>query len=193
MPEMKTSWLKIAFIGVVSVLNLTAVRMSVAQGSSRCDAAALPAPISELLKSKFAQWRPKQVSDMEADDQQFWLKGPNATGCPGIAIGHFESADSLSYALLLVPQSDPSGGHKIVVFSKDATKDVYTSRLLDHAETQTYSGLVISKAEPGKYKDWEAKKSIQIKLDGLYVEWMGKGAQLYYWRAGRYEKLQVSD
>ncbi len=190
---MKIFSLKMAFIGVVSLLSLTAVAMSAAQVASPCDAATLPAPISELLKSKFAQWRPKQVSDMEADDQQLWLKGPNAKGCPGIAIGHFESADSLSYALLLVPQSNPSGGHKIVVFSKDATNDVYTSRLLDHAETHSYSGLVISKAEPGKYEDWEGKKSIRIKLDGLYVEWMEKGAQLYYWRVGRYQKLQVSD
>jgi hypothetical protein len=190
---MKTSWLKITFIGVVGVLNLAAVPMSAAQDSSPCDITALPAPISELLKGKFAQWRPKQVSDMEADEQQLWLKGPNGKACPGIAIGHFESADSLSYAFLLVPRSDANGGHKIVVFSKETVKDDYTSRLLAHAETQTYSGLVISKAEPGKYKDWESKKSIQIKLDALYVEWMEKGAQLYYWRVGRYQKLQVSD
>jgi hypothetical protein len=130
---------------------------------------------------------------MNADDQQLWLKGPNGKECPGIAIGHFDSADRLSYALLLVPQSNPSGGHKIVVFSKGATKDVYTWGLLDHAEGQTYSGLVISKAEPGKYDDSETTKSVQIKLDGLFVEWMEKGAQLYYWSGGRYHKLQVSD
>jgi len=130
---------------------------------------------------------------MEADDQHIWLKGPNGKGCPGIATGHFENADSLAYALLLVPQSNPNGGHKIMVFSKDATKDAYAWRLLDHAEGQTYSGLVISKAKPGKYEGWEGKKSIQIRLDALYVEWIEKGAQLYYWRAGRYQKLQVSD
>jgi hypothetical protein len=130
---------------------------------------------------------------MDADDQQLWLKGRHGKECPAIAIGHFESADSLSYALLLVPQSNARGGHKIMVFSKDAAKGVYAWRLLDHAEGQTYSGLVISKAEPGKYEDWEGKKTIQLRLDGLYVEWMEKGAQLYYWRAGRYHKHQVSD
>ena len=69
----------------------------------------------------------------------------------------------------------------------------YGWRLLDHAEGQTYSGLVISKAEPGRYKDWEGTKTIQIKLDALYVEWMEKGARVYYWYAGRYHKIQVSD
>jgi hypothetical protein len=168
------------------------VPVAATQSSSSCDVT-LPAPVSELLKAKFAQWRPKQVLDMDADDQQLWLKGPNAKGCPGIAIGHFESADRLSYAILLVPQSSPNGGHKIVVFSKDAAKDVYAWRLLDHAETQTYSGLVISKAVPGKYSDLENNKSIQIKLDGIYVEWMEKGAVLYFWSEGRYRKIVVSD
>jgi hypothetical protein len=190
---MKTFGLKIAFIGIVSVLNLTTVPMSAAQGSSPCDAAALPAQISEVLKSKFAQWRPKQTSDMEADDQQLWLKGPNAKECPGITIGHFESAKELSYAVLLVPKSEPTGGYRIVVFSKGPTGDAYAWRLLDHADGETYSGMVISKAEPGKYSDVEGTKSIQTKLDGVYLEWMEKGAVLYYWSAGRYRRLQVSD
>jgi hypothetical protein len=130
---------------------------------------------------------------MRADDQQLWLKAAHEKECPGIAIGHFETVDKLSYAILLVPKSEPSGGHKIVVITKGPTGDAYTWKLLDHAEGQTYSGLVISKAEPGKYSDWENTKSIQMKLDGIYVEWMEKGAQLYYWSGGRYHKLQVSD
>jgi hypothetical protein len=190
---MKIFWLKIAFIGVVSMVSLGSAPMSVAQASQPCDVAATPPEIGDLLKESFAQWRPKQVSDMEADEQKLWLMGPNGKACPGIVLGHFESQNSLSYAFLLVRRSDPNGGHKIVMFSKETGKDLYAWRLLDHAEGQTYSGLVISKAGPGKYEDWEGKKSIQIKLDALYVEWMEKGAQLYYWSAGRYHKLQVSD
>ena len=136
---------------------------------------------------------PKQLSDMEADEQQLWLKGPNGKACPGITIGHFESAKELSYAFLLVPKSEPTGGYKIVVFSKGPTGDAYAWKLLDHADGETYSGLVISKADPGKYSDFEGTKSIQTKLDGVYVEWMEKGAVLYYWSAGRYHRLQVSD
>ena len=80
-----------------------------------------------------------------------------------------------------------------MVISKDVPKDTYTWKLLDHSEGQTYSGLVISKTRPGKYDDWERTKSIRIKLDGLLVEWIEKGAELYYWSAGQYRKLQVSD
>jgi hypothetical protein len=186
---MKTVMARAILLGV---FNLASLSTSIAEKPPSCDDTTLPAPIRDVLKSRFPQWRPKQVSDMGADDQQLWLNGPNGKGCPGITIGHFESADSLSYAFLLV-QSNPSGGHKMVVISKGPTGDAYTWKLLDHADGQTYSGLVISKVEPGKYSDFEHTKSIQIKLDGVYVEWMEKGAQLYCWSGGRYHKLQVSD
>ncbi|HJZ63753.1 MAG TPA: hypothetical protein VKD70_05505 [Candidatus Acidoferrum sp.] len=136
---------------------------------------------------------PKQLSDIDEDDRKLWLEGPNGEACPGIALGHFESAESLSYAILPVPKSDPNGGHKIVVFRKRAEKSVYSWTLIGQADRQTFSGVVISTAKPGKYKDWEGAKSIQIKTDALSEEWIGKGSLLYYRSAGRYRKLQVSD
>lgn len=190
---MKTSFMTITVLGLASLLSLFSAPVSASQASSACSETALPTSVNELLKTKFPQWRPKQVSDMDPDDQQLWLKSAHEKECPGIAIGHFENASELSYAILLVPKSEPSGGHKILVFSKGLAKDAYTWRLLDHAEGETYSGLVIFKAPPGKYSSWENTKSIQLKLDGVYVEWMEKGAQLYYWSGGRYHKLQVSD
>lgn len=130
---------------------------------------------------------------MNADDQQLWLTPIRDKECPGIAVGHFETADKLSYAILLVPKSSRGGGHKVVVVSKGAPKSAYTWKLLDQAEGQTYSGLVISTATPGKYSDLENNKSIQLKLDGIQVEWMEKGAVLYFWSEGRYRKIVVSD
>jgi hypothetical protein len=154
--------------------------------------AVLPAQVSELLSSKFPGWRPKQLTDLESDDRQLWLKA-HPRECPGIAAGHFESADRFSYVVLLVRKEEPTGGYKLVVLSKIRISDAYTWNLLDHADGQTYAGLVISKAQPGKYSDWENTKSIRIKFDGVYVEWIEKGADLYYWSAGRYQKLRVSD
>lgn len=164
-----------------------------AQEPPKSGKAALAVPVDTLLKAKFPEWRPKQLSDMGADDQQLWLNGPNGRDSPGITIGHFEFPDELSYAVLLVRKSDPSGGYKLLVFSKGPTKDAFTWKLLDHAEGQTCSCLVISKTEPGKYSDWENTKSIRLKLDGIQVEWMEKGAVLYFWSEGRYHKIQTSD
>jgi hypothetical protein len=186
---MKTVMARAILLGV---FNLASLSTSIAEIPPGCDGTTLPTPIRDLLKSKFPQWRPKQVSDMDADDQQLWSKA-HEKACPGIAIGHFERANGDSYVMLLVPKTEPSSGYRLVVFSKGSSGDAYTWKLLDQADGQTYSGLVISKAEPGKYSDFDHTKSIQIKLDGVYVEWMEKGAQLYYWSGGRYHKLQVSD
>jgi hypothetical protein len=188
---MKTCLTAVVLLASVRLLSLSSAPVSAAQAPTPCGEAALPAPINDVLKAKFPQWRPKQTSDLGSDDQQLWLKG-HEKECPGIAIGHFESKGVLSYAILLVPKSEPTSGYKIVVSSKGPTGDAYSWKLLDHAEGQS-DGLVISKAEPGKYSDFERTKTIQTKLDGVYVEWIEKGAILYHWSAGRYHKLRVSD
>lgn len=178
---------------IAALLSLVAANVFSAVQESKSEQLVLPTQIQTLLTASFPQWRPKQLSDMDADDQQLWLNGPNGSQSPGITVGHFEATGELSYAVLLVPKSDPSGGYKILVFSNGLEKGTFTWKLLDHADGQTYSGLVISKAGPGKYSDVEDRKSVHLKLDGVYVEWMEKGAVLYYWSESRYHKLAVSD
>ena len=129
--------------------------------------------------------------DLGSDDQQLWLKA-HKNDCPGTAVGHFEGRDRLSYAVLLVLQSNPAGGYKLLVFNRTPSGDTYTWKLLDHANA-AYSGLVIEAAPPGKYSDYEdARISVTTKLDGFYEEWIEKGAILYYWSAGRYKTVRVS-
>lgn len=174
------------------MLTATVTTLSAAQGDDPCAQVNLPAPVIELLKTKFSDWRPKQVSDLDADDRELWVKA-HAKECPGTIVGQFESKDRLAYTVLLLPKSRPTGGYQLVVFNKGRTGDNYDWKVLDHADGQTYTGLVISKALPGKYSDFAGRKSIQTRLDGVYVEWIEKGANLYYWSAGRYHKLQVSE
>ena len=99
--------------------------------------------------------------------------------CPGLVSGRFETPDKVSYALLLVPKSNKDAGYKVIVLSKRAADDSYDLKLVDHADAPASVGIVDSKVPPGKYSDWEVKKSIQLKLDGLLVEWMKKGTFLY--------------
>jgi hypothetical protein len=176
------------------VLALALAPASIGQTHNTCRDKSLPADARSLIAKKFPDWRPKDVSDLSADDQQLWLKA-HPKECPGVAFGHFEKPDSLAYGILLVPKSEVNGGYKIVVLSKVATADAYSLRMLDHAEGQPYSssGLVISKAAPGAYSDFEETKSLRLKLDAVNVEWIEKGAVLYYWSQGRYRTVQTSD
>ena len=181
----------LAFVAFFGLVGLSAPQNALA--SKPCDAAALPPQIGSELKSRFAGWRPKQLSDLDADNQRVWLESPNGKACPGIAIGHFESAKQTSYAVLLVPESRPTHGYKIVVLSKDSNEKLYVSTLLEKADEETYSGLVIMKVKPGAFSDLETSQEIQTKLDGVVVEWLEKGAVLYYWSSGRYRRISISD
>jgi hypothetical protein len=151
----------------------------------------LPTAVNELLTSQFPKWRLKQLSDLESYDRQLWLKA-HPQECPGVAAGHYQSSDELSYAVLLVPKSNRSNGYQLIVVSKK-TQSSYTWKLLDSSEAQPNSGAVVSKVKPGKYSDPERSKSITTKSDAIDLEWLEQAAVLYYWSSGRYLKLQISD
>jgi hypothetical protein len=170
-----------------------AARSGQTERAAVCDSSTLPASAQKLLAARFSEWRPKLVSDMDTDDQQLWLTATHGKECPGIVAGHFETADEHSYAVLLVPKSNSSEGYKVGVLSKGSADKDYAWKLIDHAETQADPGLVISKAPSGKYSDWEGNKSVRLKLDGIQLEWMEKGAVLYFWSEGQYHRIRVSD
>jgi hypothetical protein len=183
-----------AFTGtfcLLSALVFPHLLLSVPRPTS-CDAASLPAEIREVLKSKFAGWRSRRLSDLDVEDQKLWLDGPSKQSCAGIAIGHFENAKELSYAFLLVPESETVHGYKIVVLSRQ-TNGNYASNFLDQGDENAPPRLVISKASPGKFSDFEGTKSIHTKLDSVVLEWLEAAAVLCYWSAGRYERIQTSD
>jgi hypothetical protein len=176
----------------VGMLALISTRSARAQNSDPCAESNLPSPVVELIRTKFSGWRPKQIPDLDPDNRQLWLK-PHRNDCPGIAVGHFQSPDRLSYAVFLVPQSDPSGDYKLLVFNKGPSGDAYVWKVLGQARATTYSGTVIEIAPPGHYEDYEdARISVTTTLDGFYLELIEKGAILYYWSAGRYKTVRVS-
>ena len=67
---MSYTWLKFAFVSIVSLLCVEPRLLQAAQSSSPCDEGPLPAAVTDLLKKQFPEWRPKQVSDIDADDRQ---------------------------------------------------------------------------------------------------------------------------
>ena len=189
---MKTWLIAVCLLIAVNLPNATSGQSSAAQTSIVCGEAALPAPVNELLRVKFAGWRRQQLSDLYEDDQKLWTNS-HPKECPGFALGHFESADSLSYAVLLLPNSAQQSGYTILVFSRGMNADVYTWRLLEHGEGIDSFAPVIYNIRPGKYKGFDETKSVHIKLDGVGVEWIEKSAFIDYWWEGRYHKIWTSD
>jgi hypothetical protein len=188
--KVKTGIRKIIAVMTVSLLGLLSAPSLLAQEIQPCGKVDLPLPIVETIKTKFPGWRPKDIVDLGTDDRQLWLKA-HPKGCPGIAVGHYKSAGMLSYAVLLVPQSRPTGGYRILVFSKAPQGPSYSSTVLAHADTDIQPGMVIATAPPAKYPSFDDLKSVTLKRDGLYVEVIEKGIELYFWTGSKYSSIQI--
>ena len=93
------------------VIIFAVVPASLAQ-SNACGV--LPSDAKLFLNQRFPDWRPKNMSDLGGYDKKLWLEA-HAKECPGIAVGHFEQADRVGYAILLVPQAGHTASYKIIV------------------------------------------------------------------------------
>lgn len=164
-----------------------------ASAQDKCSEQALPLKARSLIHKKFPGWRLKLPSDLkDFDKQAYTLDYPKE--CPGLAVGHFDASELTGYGLLLIPIAAPEDGSKIVILDKTANTDGYSAKVLDHAEGQgASSGLVISKARPGRYTGFDRTQSVRLKLDGIEAEWLGKSSVLYFWRNGKFRTLQTSD
>ncbi len=155
-----------------------------------CRSDLLPAPAWLILQRQFPEWRPKRFSDLIPDDQRLWQQA-HMKDCPGISSGHFESDDSIAYAVLLVPKSGDRTSYKLAMLSQ--TSGHYNIRLLDAGKDAGALSLVISKVPPGAYSAFENTQTIRLRRDGLNVEWLEKSSTLYYWTRGRYRSIATSD
>ena len=187
---MRTQLTKPAFfaavLGMVAVGWALPLTAQVADGCDRVDG-------DHAGRGPEALFQGRVVPPLAEQDQGIALSGEPLDGAdrPEPGRRHDPHRHQTAYAVLLVPDAKPTSGYKLVVLTKSGSG--YAARVLDQADGQTYSGLVISSAAPGKFSDFENTKSVQLKLDSIYLEWIEKGAQLFYWAGTRYHKLQVSD
>jgi len=180
----------------ITILMIALLFAAPAEAADPCDTSVLPQEVQTNLQKNYADWQPERLENLYEEDRGFWLKAhPN--DCPGIAIGHFESKDELSYAILLISKPDRKRlGFRVVVFSRSGPSATYVSRLVTKWNIGLYnqgSDEVIAKVPPGHYEEAIGPKRVQTDLDGILCETMGKGAALYYWKNGRYHELIVSE
>ena len=193
---MRTLGLSLALIAIGGFARIAFAPMPSAPRPAACDESAMPSHLREVLKNRFAGWRPKRLSDLDTDAQKLWVEGQNGKACPGIAIGYFESARQTSYALLLVPESEPTHGYKVVLFSVKSRAKKFTFqnlwKTLTGRPTSPVSLVHVEGRSWNVYRPGEGEEHA-AELDGVVVEWLEKAAVLYYWFDGRYQRISISD
>jgi hypothetical protein len=99
-----------AFIAVL-LLSISTVH-----ATGACNVTALPLELQGQLKTKFSSWRVQDTANLKENTKQRW-QSEKPLACPGIAIGRFEDPTRISYALLLVPLSNPDSAYRLLVFT----------------------------------------------------------------------------
>ena len=182
---------------VVLVWSLTVLMAGVLPAARRppkdfCASPPLMEPVKKLLSLKYYQrWRPIALGDLPKPHQRMWRRSLNRFDCPGIAMGHFEQKNELSYAFSMKPRDPRQTGWRLVVISKTRQGD-YRDRVLGQTDERV-PPYVIYVVPPEEYTDAFETESIRLKLDGLQVEQMESGAMLFYWKEGQYRSLIVAE
>ena len=179
-----------------SVTVLCSAVCSQSKAADPCDISVLPKEIQTNLEKNFPDWQPERLENLYEDDRQFWSRA-HPRDCPGIAIGHFELKNELSYAVLLISKPDRKRtGFRVIAFSRNGPSAQYVSHLVLRWNIGLlYQGSdeVIQTVPPGHYDAAMNRKNADTDLDAILCATMEKGAAVYYWRNGSYHELITSE
>ena len=112
-------------------------------------------------------------------------------------MGLFQSAKTLSYALLLVPIEHPDAGYRFLVFSSKTGQPSYETTVVEKSDDHGASNYFIRKVSISKYFSEESKRKFQVQatdailmVDSAEQEYE---ADIYFWSNGRFRREPVDD
>src|SRR6185437_12087268 len=165
----------------LSVISLLLSVLFFGHGTARanekpelCKPESLPSEIQNRLKEESRSWKIQKPADLSERARGAWEPEKPLT-CPGIAVGHFESAKSLSYAVLLVPTGHSDEGYRFLVFSQKLDQPGYEVRVLDKLDEKGAANYYIQSMPISKFFDVASRKKFQAHtIDGILLSDSGE-------------------
>jgi hypothetical protein len=159
-----------------------------------CKPESLPSEIQNRLKEEYSSWKIQEPANLSQRAREAW-EPEKPLACPGIAVGHFESAKSLSYTVLLVPTGHPDEGYRFLVFSQKLGQPGYEVRVLDKLDEKGAANYYIQSTPISKFFDEASRRKFQAHTkDGILLTDSGEneyGVEVYFWSGGRYRHEPV--
>jgi hypothetical protein len=154
-----------------------------------CRFDSLPAAIQRHVKEEYGSWKVQEAANLSPRARGRW-ESEKPLECPGIAVGYFESAQTPSYALLLVPTGNGDAGYRFVVFSQRLGQTDYEAKILDKLEERGASNYFLRGTPIRKFFDEASKRrfhahtaDVILLFDSAEKEYE---VDVYYWSEGRY-------
>ena len=177
------------------LIVLSCLPVSLGHGTSTCDLTALPVQLQQRLKAEFSSWKIQDAESLTKNAKERW-QSEKPLACPGIAIGNFASPTRTSYALLLVPLSNPDSAYRFLVFTpnKEAQSDLTIIESSDAPGAA--NGFVRSVALSKMFSaDWSRKLNVAEPEGILFID-AGPDeyeADVYFWSEGKYHHEPIDD
>jgi hypothetical protein len=164
------------------------------QESSLCGVDSLPAAIQHHLKQEYGSWRVQEVANLSPLAHGRW-ESEKPLGCPGIAVGYFESAQTLSYAFLLVPAVNAGAGYRFVVFSQQPGQSDYEAKVLGKMDEDGATNCFVRGTPIGKFFDQASKKRFNAHTKDVILLFDSAAKEyevdVYYWSEDHYRNNPV--
>jgi hypothetical protein len=184
--------LRIAFSGMLLLLSMPFLGMETLRANQSprlCNVESLPADIQNRLKEEYDTWKIQEPTDLSQRAHERW-ESEKPLACPGIAVGHFESAKRVSYAVLLVPTGHADGGYRFLVFSQKAGQPAYETRVVEKLDQNGAANYFIHRTPISKFFDEPSRKKFEAHtVDGILLVDSAEneyGVEVYFLSSGHY-------
>ena len=164
-------------IGPVAALLTTAIMAASAAQAGEPDCDHFPPAVASYLAAH-ADWRPVQLSDLNADDQGLWRQD-HAGHCPGVASADFDGQGRDSYALALLRRGPDGFLEKLVILRRLVRGPSVTTAIAAYSAS---SPAVVWRMPPGR-----------VPHDSVVYEQFEAATVQYYFKRDRLMKIQTSD
>jgi hypothetical protein len=182
---MKKERLRLFLLGLIVLLVGVA---NAQQGPSTCQDR-LPEKLRSEITKKFRSSKIEETSDLAPEYREMWVKA-HSSDCPGVAVGKYKGAGRSLFGVLLVSTDPAKPGAKLLVVDPASGNRFL---VLETVGIATASPNVIYTLPPGAYADPEGGQKVRIPYDGVVLEQLEVGSILYYYRAGTFHKLILSE
>ena len=155
-----------------------------------CDAVPMPLPIRQYVADKYRLWKIVDLFELSDRDRQLWIQGEGIK-CPGIAIGHFQSVDRLSYAVLLTRRQGSQDF--VMLLAMTEAEGQVTGIIVEKPMEMGPKRHVIFKGPPGRYREAEGPRVVETKFEVIVHKFLEAGTVVYVWTGKRFLEVIVSD
>jgi hypothetical protein len=159
-----------------------------AEGPSLCNLGSLPSDIQNRLKGEFGSWKVQEPENLSEYTRKTWA-GKKLPGCPGIAVGLFQSAKT--------PIDHPDAGYRFLVFSSKTGQPSFETTVVEKSDDHGASNYFIRKVPVSRYFSEESKRKFQVQateailmVDSAEQEYE---TNIYFWSNGRFRREPVDD